>query len=455
MFSSLQKMSEQWETSYKKSPTVLESDARKEMARWPGLITFFRADKNMILRWMSTGADNKKLSGVDLRTLVNKDYFLRAQKSGLPQVTAVKDFNFIQGRGFLLVFPLKAEGHFDGLLIVRFDTDIFFNRLLNRALSQRNNICITEEEATVFNNNPDNTSLAEDNPWELRNKIAWSMKEWEIVVAPKPSFLKAQHSRAPVYILVAWLAASVLVSALAFLLLRNRYAGLIRRFEAFSLDNFFSKNTRTRNEFLLRKNVFSRSNLKVRLILGASIFFLMIQLTWYNAYNSAQKDIDFTAREKEGIMTQRLLFDALYYTNLLRFDLILLRAGMPVNDEISAYIAKVEDRLDHLESTDYIDLRRQWRGLRQEIKRDQHLLYNDTGLVSLIINIRKEIVQTGDTSNLILDSHLDSYYLASVLLSKLPENQTRLSEMALFVYPKISGDTSFSDSERVRAANIG
>jgi len=170
MYSSLEKLAEKWQTVYKASPDILEKDARKEMEAWPGLITFFRADRNLIVRWMTMGIDNKKLIGVDLRLLNNKDYFLRSQQAGLPQVTAIRDFNFVEGHGFLLIFPLKYKGDFDGLLIMRFNTDIFFEKILNREFNQKYNIYITENEALVLNN-ADSAAPA-DGQWSVKNKIS-------------------------------------------------------------------------------------------------------------------------------------------------------------------------------------------------------------------------------------------------------------------------------------------
>lgn len=53
----------------------------------------------------------------------------------------------------------------------------------------------------------------------------------------------------------------------------------------------------------------------------------------------------------------------------------------------------------------------------------------------LISDVRNFITHMGDTSNLILDPDLDSYYLMDVTLLALPQNQDRIQEVISFVEP--------------------
>ena len=54
------------------------------------------------------------------------------------------------------------------------------------------------------------------------------------------------------------------------------------------------------------------------------------------------------------------------------------------------------------------------------------------GCDSLLADIRGMIVHAGDTSNLILDPDLDSYYLMDITLLALPQTQDRIPRIALF-----------------------
>lgn len=57
-------------------------------------------------------------------------------------------------------------------------------------------------------------------------------------------------------------------------------------------------------------------------------------------------------------------------------------------------------------------------------------------VTGLIADVRTMITQMGDTSNLILDPDLDSYYLMDVTLLALPQTQDRISEIIAFAESK-------------------
>jgi signal transduction histidine kinase len=70
---------------------------------------------------------------------------------------------------------------------------------------------------------------------------------------------------------------------------------------------------------------------------------------------------------------------------------------------------------------------------------------------SLFQHIRTMITHAGDTSNLILDPDLDSYYLMDVSLLALPQLQDRMQEIAVFV-EEIHARAAITDKERIQAS---
>jgi methyl-accepting chemotaxis protein len=70
----------------------------------------------------------------------------------------------------------------------------------------------------------------------------------------------------------------------------------------------------------------------------------------------------------------------------------------------------------------------------------------DKGYGELVARLRALIGHVGDTSNLILDPDLDSYYLMDVTLLALPQTQGRLAEITAFIHRLARhGDVSPSD----------
>lgn len=69
----------------------------------------------------------------------------------------------------------------------------------------------------------------------------------------------------------------------------------------------------------------------------------------------------------------------------------------------------------------------------------------------LIADVRVMITHMGDTSNLILDPDLDSYYLMDVTLLALPQTQDRLGKAILFGYQALKSP-GLTEEERIRLA---
>lgn len=88
-----------------------------------------------------------------------------------------------------------------------------------------------------------------------------------------------------------------------------------------------------------------------------------------------------------------------------------------------------------------------WETLKaeKELKRDD--------LVSLANDLKGLLLHTGDTSNLILDPDLDSYYLMDVTLLALPQTQNRLMTTQFDVVDLIS-KTELSNEEKVKKAVV-
>jgi PAS domain S-box-containing protein len=81
----------------------------------------------------------------------------------------------------------------------------------------------------------------------------------------------------------------------------------------------------------------------------------------------------------------------------------------------------------------------------------------DTLLPQLVSSVLDLIRLSGDHSNLILDDDLDSYYLASITLTRLPEMQQRLGDVGLYAGEWLRADAAASKREQlaVMAALLG
>jgi nitrogen fixation/metabolism regulation signal transduction histidine kinase len=74
----------------------------------------------------------------------------------------------------------------------------------------------------------------------------------------------------------------------------------------------------------------------------------------------------------------------------------------------------------------------------------------DAELKALVAHLKTMITHSGDTSNLILDPDLDSYYLMDVTLLALPQMQDRLQEIAIFTEGMLA-KARFLQEDRLQA----
>jgi PAS domain S-box-containing protein len=452
MLAALLQLSQKWGLANGHPGASWEAEARKDMAAYPGLVTVARADENLIVRWGVATVEDKSVLGLDLKLLPGKDDFLRARAAGRPQAGVVRDFTYAQGRGVLLSLPLRAGGRPAGLLINRFDTEAFFSRELGRDFLDRFYVSFWADGKAGFSTYPDESGAGAE--WSISDKMDAGLKTWDVKATPRPGYLATRRGFYPLALLAAALLAALVAATGLHLLLRDggtQAEGRKKLVAMLLSPSSAAPGSREISPFVRESRGIAL--LTARQLFALGVVILMISLTWYNAYSGTREDIRFAAQEKAGVGAQRSLFDALFHATLLRFDLILLRYGSPVSEEISGYLKDIDGDMERLGAPG-AKLKERWSALRLDIDQRHNLLDDDRKLVSFITGIQNDITETGVTSNLILDPHADSYYLADITLSALPENQGRLSDIAFFLYPNLLPGAAATNEDRVRAANL-
>ncbi|WP_291515787.1 methyl-accepting chemotaxis protein [Bdellovibrio sp. ArHS] len=160
--------------------------------------------------------------------------------------------------------------------------------------------------------------------------------------------------------------------------------------------------------------------LKWRLIVNIFIFTLPIVVLTVLMYRSETVNVDFSLKEYEGNELQKS------YENLWQ-KLVHLQLGTSKSDpaeELKQLESQYVLRADLLQFSDTELAKR---------KRDNASLQALSSLISekkwsdAIASVKTAITHLGDTSNLILDPDLDSYYMMDISLLALPQMQDRLS----------------------------
>lgn len=219
---------------------------------------------------------------------------------------------------------------------------------------------------------------------------------------------------------------------------------------------------------------FNLNKISLKLLVVCLSFTLPIAVMLSLMTKAKQKDINFALWEMKGNAYQRPLESLLENVSMHRWLEVRRNLG---ETTLAAELVPIEGAIDvaftKLQAVDAevgTDLQFTEEGLgkrqRQEFTvkslgaKIEHLkessgktniddsekLHKD-----LIAHIKTMITHAGDTSNLILDPDLDSYYLMDVTLLALPQTQDRMQEIASFV-ERIIKQGTISQAERVKAS---
>ena len=212
-------------------------------------------------------------------------------------------------------------------------------------------------------------------------------------------------------------------------------------------------------------------SLVTRMLMVNFIFVLVLCGLLYMVTSEKNVPIDFAKQELLGNQYQRPLEKALYGLAQHR----LAQQRHQPKEQIEAIQKKVDESLQNIESTDALigkDLQFTTEGLAQR-KRDHFKIatlkseWNDlkskaasmTSTQSseahthLIGDVRTMITHLGDTSNLILDPDLDSYYLMDETLLAVPQSQDRIQNVISEVEPLLN-KKSLTPDERAKLSTF-
>lgn len=188
---------------------------------------------------------------------------------------------------------------------------------------------------------------------------------------------------------------------------------------------------------------FDSISIRSKLIISSIIFLLPITVLLYFLESSIQHDIDFSQLEMYGNKYQKPLQHALGEFPALIGGLIEndnsiannaaseidsnLRQLSAIHDEFGEDLQFTPEGLAMRGRSDlyYPDFMSRWNSLKSEMD-----LKKISEIDQIITDIGSMITHVGDTSNLILDPDLDSYYLMDVTLLAVPAAHTRLCEIA-------------------------
>lgn len=220
-------------------------------------------------------------------------------------------------------------------------------------------------------------------------------------------------------------------------------------------------------------NLIKNTRIAHKLLLISLSFLLPIAVLLYFMVAGINYDIRFTRLEEYGNEYQRPLEELLRHVPQHEFLAVRMRAGDDgVESRVLSEQSKINQALQRLKSVDGLygedlqftedglgkrqrsaanarDLSAAWERLKGEVE-----LLSPAALVSrhrqIRDTVRSMISHSGDTSNLILDPDLDSYYLMDITLLALPQTQDRLADILSEGHTMLAQGGDLTADQRLR-----
>lgn len=194
---------------------------------------------------------------------------------------------------------------------------------------------------------------------------------------------------------------------------------------------------------------------------------------WLIASGDNQQ-IQFAQLERNGLQYLKPLKELLDLLPQHQYLLLRQLRGQPVDSEqLTRTQSQIDKAFDALETVDRkvgaslqftddglakrqrghvraANVRKEWQDLRTRLSNLQSNTVNEPHL-HLISDIRTMITHAGDTSNLILDPDLDSYYAMDLVLLALPQTQERLAKIMIYGSEAL-GKKTLTPAERTALA---
>lgn len=214
--------------------------------------------------------------------------------------------------------------------------------------------------------------------------------------------------------------------------------------------------------------------IRTRLFLGVSLFLITLFISMYQSYTSIGSNVVFATMEMKGNQYQRPVAKMLVNIGDVRTLATMVREGIAVpQSSFDTLLTGIQTEMDALKKVDAVigvDLQftdeglksrgrdnlkfslveKKWTDLKVALSSPDKV--SDDDIASFIADLRGLIAHSGDTSNLILDPDLDSYYLMDVTLLALPQTLDRQSVIAKTVYPQLSEKYKLTQADKTEIA---
>ncbi|MEW6494346.1 MAG: response regulator [Cyanobacteriota bacterium] len=211
----------------------------------------------------------------------------------------------------------------------------------------------------------------------------------------------------------------------------------------------------------MKKNKLKPLTGQVSLVSLLLVFLLPFALVVYQLIAEIDVGIDFAQKERMGVTynstVRKLLENVIEHRSL---TLMFLRGDTASKDKIQFHQSKIEGNIKSIDAIDqqlgdtlktaeqWKALKRQWQAIKdKEINgRDRENFEAHTQLIANILSLMRHV---GDTSNLITDPVIDSYYLMDAVIIQLPVSIEKTAQ-ARDLKAEVVADKQITEAEKAK-----
>ncbi len=221
----LRRVVDRWRWSDGMAEKGFMADAGNLFRHMPGFQALARVDGSFHIRWVHPLEGNESLSGYDLLSEeISRPALERARQGRKPIMRPAIELPLAE-RGFLVYFPIHADGGFQGFLLAVFDVKTWLNYVFS--LDDRGNdrhgfgVSVDIDHVPVFSRYEPVYSRSNPNgpnrTYRKVSRVRVLEHDIRILVWPRPKFIEASRSPLPVVAVVSATILSLLTLSMAWL----------------------------------------------------------------------------------------------------------------------------------------------------------------------------------------------------------------------------------------------
>lgn len=216
---SLLRMAKRWNFGGRPSQAAWEDDAKNYVADFPDFQAIEWIDPANLVRWIVPLKGNEsKINANITRDGLRHRAVAEALRTRGPAITRTLEL-LLGGNGFIVYLPVYDRGASNGVVASVLKTQLLFQKLLPPAIAAGTSITVFEDGKAIYKRDPGPAPTTKG--WVVDTNVDVRGIHWVARVAPTPRMVALLKSKLPLFVFIAGVVASAMLSLTAHLAQSN------------------------------------------------------------------------------------------------------------------------------------------------------------------------------------------------------------------------------------------